>query len=103
MITEPAAIRAAQLADQIRDYLATWVAREYPGSFLVVSAVTLAPNMHKAVVCIKFPGDDVRLYSKLRKRTSYFQHQLTLHMTRFRVPRIVFTIDTRPELPDLPK
>jgi ribosome-binding factor A len=93
------AIRATMLADQIRDYLATWVAREFPGSFLGISAVTLAPNMTKATVWVTLSKNDVRLFSELQKKERHYKHLLVQHLTRYKVPNISFAIDTRPELP----
>lgn len=93
------AIRATMLADQIRDHLATWVARDFPGSFIGISGVTLAPNMHKATAWVTFPSQDVAQFSALQKKSRHCQHLLVTSLTRYKVPRIVFAIDTRPEIP----
>lgn len=93
------AIRATMLADQIRVYLATWVAREFPGSFIGISAVTLEPNMRRATVWVTLPNNDMRLFDQLEKKKKYFHHLLVTHLVRYKVPAIQFAIDTRPELP----
>src|ERR1044072_3316191 len=46
------AIRAAQLADQIRDYVAEWIARDLPGYLLTVTQVTLSPDLQKGTVWV---------------------------------------------------
>lgn len=91
-------IRAAQLADLIRDYLAVWIARDYPGSFIGVSAVTLSPSLKKATAWLTFPTGNEALFLDIQKKARHYQHLLVTNVTRYKVPTIVFTIDTRPEL-----
>jgi ribosome-binding factor A len=90
-------IKGAQLADQIRDYLAAWTARDYPGSFVVITAVTLTPNLRHATVWVRIIGDEERTMQKLKRSTKHYQHRLKTTMPRFGIPLISFVSDTRAE------
>ena len=85
------------LADQIRDHLAVWTARDFPGSFIGISGVTLAPNMRKATVWVTLPNNDTRLFAELEKKKKHYQHLLVTNLTRYKIPGIIFAIDTRPD------
>ncbi len=95
---ENKAIRGTMLADQIRDYLAMWTAREHPGSFIVITSVTLSGNLHKATVWVRFPKGNIELFSKLQRSSKHYQHLLTTTLSRFKIPTIIFAIDTRPDI-----
>lgn len=87
-------VRATQLADQIRDYLAQWIARDNPGSFVVVTDVTLSEDMQRATVWISSPSNEVTVFTHVLNSSKRYQHLLTQNLKRFRVPRLVFALDT---------
>ena len=87
-------IKAAQLADQIRDYLAAWTARDYPGSFVVVTDVTLNPKLTTARVWVRINKNEGVIFQKLLKATKHYQQKLVVTLPRFRVPFIMFALDT---------
>lgn len=92
-------VRAAQLADQIRDYLAAWTARVQPGSFVSVTGVTLTPNLKVATVWVRVIGNEQAALQALEKQRRSYQHRLVTTLPRFKVPAISFALDVRPDLP----
>lgn len=95
-------IKAAQLADQIRDYLAAWTAREYPGSFVVVTQVTLTPNLREATAWVRLIGNEAKTSRQLIADTKGYQHKLRGALKRAHIPTLQFAFETESEgLPDL--
>ncbi|HSI20620.1 MAG TPA: ribosome-binding factor A [Verrucomicrobiae bacterium] len=91
-------IKGARLADEIRDNLAAWTARDYPGSFVVITGVTLSHNLRYATVWVRILGNDPEgVFKKLQKGTRHYQHRLVVTLTRFKLPFISFTLDQRPD------
>jgi ribosome-binding factor A len=87
-------IKAAQLADQIRDYIATWISRDFPGSFLSVTQVTLSIDRRHATVWISSYNDNLKILEALQKREKEYQRELSRAIKRFSAPTIHFSPDT---------
>ena len=90
-------IKSAQLADQIRDYLAQWTARDYPGWFVSVSQVTLRPDLQEAIVWITVLEEEGGhpILEMLRQQTGAYQKQLNRSIKRRFVPKLIFRLDDR--------
>ncbi len=75
----PNALKAAQLADLIRDNVAAWISAEYPGSFVSVFDVTLTPDLQLATLWVRaFDERGKRAIASFRKR----EGELTRHLAR---------------------
>lgn len=87
--------KAAQLADQIRDYLAAWIRKDFPGCLVSVLHVQLSPNLQQATIWIEvFSGDATRILRDLESHRSEYQKRLYTTLQRFAVPTIRFALDT---------
>lgn len=88
-------IRAAQLADQMRDYLAEWIARDFPGYLISVSQVTLRADLHVANVWLTFfsVADEVAVLAAIRRHARQYQRDLGARVSRHRLPRLTFYLE----------
>ena len=88
------AIRATQLADQMRDYLASWVRIDFPSELLSVTSVTLRPNLRDATVWVScYRNEDIlRLTKKVKAKERFYQKKLNATMQRRGLPNIHFTV-----------
>jgi ribosome-binding factor A len=89
------AIRAAQLADGIRDFLAKEIARDFTGYLITVSQVTLSPDLLDATVWVTtFRAEDKRkVLQKLRTASRGYQRNLHKQLRRHTSPRLRFEAD----------
>ena len=88
------AIRAAQLADAIRDTIAGWLHADYPGSILTVSDVTLTPDNRTATVWILALTDrDRSALKRISRDGARYTHRLRHALTRRNVPELTFRED----------
>jgi ribosome-binding factor A len=80
----PDPIKAARLADHIRDLLATWLARDLPGSFVTVTQVTFNPALTVATAWVSFPLPDQRQkhQDKIRQLTRPYTRDLAKTLSR---------------------
>lgn len=92
-------IKAARLADQIRDYLATWTHQDFPQSFLSITQVTLEPDYSRATAWVELLNPtDKTAFQKLIKRQGEYQAKLYRALGKISCPRLVFKLDDRPDL-----
>jgi len=93
------AVKAAQLADQIRDYLAAWTAQDFLGYFFSVTQITLKPDLSVAIVWIDIlrPEESKLIMRKLNQRVSVYQHSLQRSLQRRMIPHLEFRLDDREE------
>ena len=90
--------KAARLADHLRDYLAAWIQKDFPGCLVSVSQVQLSTNLKQAIVWLEiFNQDKDVLMRKIEKRQPEYQHQLYHLLQRFSVPSIQFRLSTAQE------
>lgn len=84
------AIRATQLADQIRDYLAVWIRTDFPGELLTVSTVTLKPNLRDATVWVSCfnEGHIPSVTQSLKKREREYHQKLYSTLRRRGLPTL---------------
>jgi ribosome-binding factor A len=95
-------IKAAQLADAIRDALAGPIQRQLPGFFVSITSVTLSEDKQRATIWVRtYPTDKTATALKqLEKHQGQLQHALTTSLPRRQLPRITFAIDTSVESED---
>ena len=84
------AVRAARLADQIRDYLAEWAARDMPGSFFSITQVTLHTDLSVATAWIDVlrPEEGDTVMRSLEQHLPAYQRRLGRALRRRLVPRL---------------
>lgn len=89
------AIRAAQLADGIRDFLAKEIARDFAGSLITIMQVTLSPDLQEATIWVTTYNqeDRGRILQKLRAAGREYQRKLHKTLRRHSIPRLVFRPD----------
>lgn len=94
-------IRAAQLADQMRDYLAEWIARDFAGYLISVSQVTLRADLHVANVWLTFFGveDEAALLASVRRRGRQYQRDLNGRVSRHKLPKLTFYLEKGSQAP----
>lgn len=94
------AIKAAQLADQIRDSLAEWTSRDLPGYFFSITQVTLTPDLTRATVWVDslVAKEQSNIINKLNKNVYSYQKELGKKLRRKYVPKISFVPDEREAL-----
>ncbi|CAN5197957.1 hypothetical protein BH11PAT4_BH11PAT4_7390 [soil metagenome] len=92
-------IKAAQLADAIRDILAGPIQQRCPGFIVSVTAVTLSEDKQRANVWIRtYPAEQTQDCLKtLRKAHGALQRELTRGLPRRAVPSIDLRQDTSVE------
>ena len=94
----PNTVRAVQLADLIRDFVATWIQRDFPGSFVSVTDTTLSMDLRIATVWLHpARNEDVATYHKIVKRTNHYASQLQRSIARRFVPALKFSLDQQVE------
>jgi ribosome-binding factor A len=91
------AIKAAQLADQLRDYLAQWTAKDLAGYFFTITYVTLSPDLQRATAWVDVlrPDDTRVVLRRLEKEAPGYQRQLSRTLRRQNIPTIHFALDNR--------
>ena len=96
------AIKAAKLADQLRDYLASWAIPDLPGYLFSITQVTLTPDLQRAIVWVDVldASRQATIMKKLNEKAHSYQKRLHATFQRQIVPKIVFKADERPELSD---
>ena len=89
------AIKAAQLADAVRDALAQPVQRLTRDCIVSITNVTLSDDKSLATVWIRvFPVERAgQVLHTLRKSAGYLQSELNRALPRRMVPRILFRLD----------
>ena len=89
------AIKAAQLADQIRDYLAQWSSEDLFVLFYSITQVTLETDMLSATIWVDVlrPEDETKVMRELTHRQGEYQHKLQRVLQRRTIPRITFKLD----------
>lgn len=93
--TSKVSIKAAQLADAVRDALALPLQQDHPGCILSITNVTLSDDKSRATVWLRFfPAEQgsKTLASATRKRAHY-QRILQSKLPRRMVPQISFALD----------
>ena len=93
-------VKAAQLADQIRDYLALWIVRDFPGLIITVSQVTLTPDLRGATIWVS-PLNSTNIPEVLKKlslKEGRYTHLLHRAMSRHLIPTLHFKLDDRPRI-----
>ena len=94
------AVKAAQLADQIRDYLAQWSSQDLFGYFFSITQVTLQLDMQSATAWVDVlqPEHTAKVMRELTRRMPTYQHRLQQVLQRRNIPRLTFKIDEQEEL-----
>lgn len=89
------AIKAAQLADQIRDYLATWASQDFPGALFAITQVTLTPDLRQATIWVDvlIPDSEKKIIAELNKKRNSYRHKLAQTFQRRSVPILTFSLD----------
>jgi ribosome-binding factor A len=95
----PRSIKAAQLADLIRDLYAGYIQREVAGVFVTVTSVTVSPDLLYATVWLRVfpPVETERTLQRLQSAQRSFQNMLSKDLKRKMVPRVRLSIDTTQE------
>ncbi len=88
------AIRGAQIADQIRDYVAVWSASDLAGIFFTVTMVTIEPNLRHATIWVAHlrDADEKKIMSVLRKNARRYRGMLLQKLQRRHVPELRFEV-----------
>lgn len=88
----PSAIKAAQLADQIRDYVAVWLLKDFPNAFLSIDQVTLSGNMLTATIWLVNSGITTVHMGDVAPKAKEYQKKLSSQMKRRSIPRLEFRL-----------
>ena len=93
-------IKAARLADQIRDYLATWTRRDFPGYFFTITQVTLKPDLTMATIWIEVidPSQLETLLHKLKRKEVPYKHELARTLNRRSSLQLQFLPDSSADI-----
>ena len=96
------AIKAAQLADQLRDYIASWSIQDLAGYLFSITQVTLSPDLFNATVWVDVlnPADEKKILRLLNLRLTTYQRKLRQSLQRQVVPKIYFKLDNGAEIND---
>ena len=95
----PKSVKAAQLADLVRDLLAGYIHKEFPTPIVTVTSVSLSPDFNRATAWVRvFPvGESKATEARLQKMTGMLQHHLKRDIARKFVPDIQIRLDTNLE------
>ncbi|MEI6477893.1 MAG: ribosome-binding factor A [bacterium] len=87
--------RAARLADQIRDYLASWSQQDHPGYIFSLTQVTLTPDRSRATVWVQVSQPDQRdtVLAFLRKDASNYHRKLLKALAKQNAPLLTYKLD----------
>lgn len=99
----PSAIKAAQLVDQIRDYIALWLLKDFPGFVVSVDQVTLKPNMLVATVWLVLAEGATVSRKEIISKSKLYQQRLASQFSRRTIPRIEFKFIENIENSDIEK
>jgi ribosome-binding factor A len=93
-------IKAARIADQIRDYMAQWTRQDMPQTLFSITQVTLTPDLGKAIIWVEAykTEETEKLVAALRKKGPYYQHRLITTLKKRAVPELVFEADKTQDL-----
>jgi len=94
------AIKAAKLADQIRDYVAAWIVSDLQGTFCSITQVTLSPDLRQATLWVSFlyPDQAPKGMRQLASLLPTYRHRLSQQMQRKILPTLTAKIDNSAEL-----
>jgi ribosome-binding factor A len=94
------AIRAAQLADQIRDYLAEWSQQDLVGYIFSLTQVTVSTNLERATawVTVFNTEQEAAVISRLNHKSGEYKKKLYRHMQRQTLPNIEFRPERNSEM-----
>ena len=94
----PNSTRAAQLADLIRDLLATWIHTDFPGYFVSVTGVTLSPDLQRATAWLHAARpEDKPVLLAVRNRARQYNQRLHHSVKRRALPLVDFREDYQEE------
>jgi ribosome-binding factor A len=95
----PQGVKAAQLADQIRDLCAAYFQRSLSHSIVTVTAVTLTPDLRHATAWVRvFPYEKTpECLKHLQKHTREYQRNLQKDLLRKFIPLLHIAQDTTEE------
>lgn len=96
---ETKSIKAAQLADHLRDLAASFVQRELPGRMITITAATVSPDFKRTSIYFRsFPVERTAIaLQELEGLSAAFQRYLHGKLSRKAVPRAMFVIDDSAE------
>lgn len=83
-------IKAAQLADFIRDNLSSWLYLDFRNPYLSVTHVAFNLSMTEAIVWVTIGENDGALVSKINKQIPEYQRKLNHTLQRRKCPRLTF-------------
>lgn len=89
-------VKAAQLADHIRDLAAVFLLRELSGAPLVtITQVNLTPDLQQATIWFRvFPVEQLaKTTTRLNRLAPKLQHEISQKMQRRFVPKLRFQAD----------
>jgi ribosome-binding factor A len=94
------AIKAARMADQIRDYLAVWSHFAAGSRLFSITQVTLKPDLSQAVVWVQIDNEDSRVpvLAALKKEARTYQQRLLKTLGKRSAPYLHFRLDDRADL-----
>ena len=94
------AIKAAQLADQLRDYLATWTTQDLAGYLFTITQVTLSTDLRQATAWVDIlqEKDKTVVMQQLEKKKKTYQNKLHQHLKRHIIPVLHFRYDDQVQL-----
>jgi ribosome-binding factor A len=92
----PKSIKAAQLADLIRDLIASYIQKEVHGSIITVSSVTMNPDLQRATAWVRvFPSENShQMLKQLRNSLGKYQTLLKNDLARKNMPKLYLELDT---------
>lgn len=87
--------KAARLADLLRDHLALWLRRDYPGRLISVSDIQMSPNGQRATVWLSaFDSKAIEALEDVIRHAPKYQHLMHSALDRRFVPELKFVADS---------
>ena len=90
-------IQAARLADQIRDYVATWARQDLPGYLFSFTNVTVNATKSHAILWFEVLNPDQMgtIVRKLEENLPTYQRKLSVQLGKRSCPRLKLAPDPR--------
>ena len=100
MVKTLKAVKAAQLADQVRDYIAQWSAQDMPGYLFCVTQVTLSTDLQHAILWVDILQREKQrqILAELGRLAPKYQQRLHREIQRQHLPQISFRLDDRSQV-----
>ena len=94
------AVKAARMADQIRDNMAVWTHQEMPGYIFSISQATLSLDLSEAFVWVEVfdQAKQKEVLQKLNAKRHIFQRKLNAFPGKLALVKIRFRLDDSADL-----